>query len=154
MNLRSSAHGAWFIGSWSCLHRLMNQGSSAHAHRFIYINKWASGSNIVNPVFSNVTVNNTFTDVVSPVSWLKFQPWYLLTCISRCFASIAEREQTRLGQSGQGQNGHFHFRIRSFCSLYINNKLFIYSDGFWQPENRFWPFWPWPLWPMTAEGKI
>lgn len=52
----------------------MNQGSSAHAHRFIYIYKWASGSNIVSPVFSNVTVSNTFTDVVSPVSWLKFQP--------------------------------------------------------------------------------
>jgi hypothetical protein len=26
--------------------------------------------------------------------------------------------------------GHFRFRERGHCSLYINNKLFIYSDGF------------------------
>ena len=44
-------------------------------------------------------------------------------------ASIAEREQTRHGQSGQGQNGHFHFRIRSFGSLYINiNIYYIVAD--------------------------
>ena len=28
------------------------------------------------------------------------------------------------GQSGQGQNGHFRFRERGHCSLYIN-KIFI-----------------------------
>ena len=44
--------------------------------------------------------------------------------------SYAEREQTRpkCGQSGQGQNGHFHFRIRSFA--HYNKILFYYSGGF------------------------
>ena len=55
----------------------MNLRSSAHAHRFIYIiYKWASGSNIVSPVFSNVTVSNTFTDVVSPDGSFIFQGTY------------------------------------------------------------------------------
>ena len=39
------------------------------------------------------------------------------------------RELLKYGQSGQGQNGHFHFRNVSFCSLYINIKyLYIVED--------------------------
>ena len=37
------------------------------------------------------------------------------------------------GQSGQGQNGHFHFRIRSSAHYNIN-ILFIYSADF---DNLF-----------------
>ena len=33
--------------------------------------------------------------------------------------------------------GHFRFRERGHCSLYINNKLFIYSGEFWQSVFDF-----------------
>ena len=35
---------------------------------------------------------------------------------------------TKCGQNGQGQNGHFRFRERGHCSLYINNVYIIVED--------------------------
>ena len=41
-----------------------------------YIIKWASGSDITTPVFSNVTISNTLTDVVSADGTLAFAGTY------------------------------------------------------------------------------
>ena len=64
--------------------------------------------------------------------------------MSHVCMSYAEREQTRkkCGQSGQGQNGHFHFRIRSFAHYNINiiNIYIIVADfDNWKTILTKWP---------------
>ena len=51
-------------------------------------------------------------------------------------AKIMTGIRQKSSQSGQGQNGHFHFRIRSFAH-YNNKYIFIIIVGILTSRKRF-----------------
>ena len=57
------------------------------------------------------------------------------TWIGSCTYAVNPENGLKSGQSGQGHNGHFHFWIRSFCSLYININIYYIVADFDNPKS-------------------